>query len=101
MEARLDSDVKLPTTTRGLAEIKQGFHDYSGFPGCIGAIDGTQIAIKAPVKDEEVFVCRKGYHSINTQIICDVNNIIMDVIVNWPGSVHDSTIYNQSSIKQV
>lgn len=46
----------------------------NGFPGIIGAIDGTQIAIRAPpVNDENfpaiVFYNRKGFYSLNVQIV--------------------------------
>ena len=43
-------------------------------PGVIGVIDGTHIAIVPPNRDdliypEHVYVNRKGYHSINTQLV--------------------------------
>lgn len=46
----------------------------NGFPGIIGAVDGTQIAIVAPsVNDENgpplLFYNRKGYYSLNVQIV--------------------------------
>ena len=34
----------------------------------IGMIDGTHIAIRAPVKNPEVYVCRKKFHSLNVQV---------------------------------
>ncbi|XP_052259894.1 putative nuclease HARBI1 isoform X3 [Dreissena polymorpha] len=44
------------------------------------------------------FVNRKGYHSVNIQMICDPQFLITDVVVKWPGSVHDSRIFRESSI---
>lgn len=39
-------------------------------PHIIGLIDGTHIAIAALRKDEEIpFLNRKGYHSINVQLV--------------------------------
>lgn len=43
-------------------------------PGVIGVIDGTHIAIVPPKSDdimypEHVYVNRKGYHSISTQLV--------------------------------
>lgn len=50
------------------------FFNTYGFPGVVGSIDCTHIAIIAPKKEdplypEEVYVNRKGYHSINVQLV--------------------------------
>lgn len=47
--------------------------------------------------DAELFRNRKSYMSINVQTICDANLLITDVVARWPGSTHDSTIYQNSS----
>lgn len=39
-----------------------------GFPGVIGAIDGTHIKITAPKDHGESYVNRKGYHSVQLQV---------------------------------
>ncbi|XP_046562240.1 putative nuclease HARBI1 [Haliotis rubra] len=52
----------------------QDFYKIAEFPCVIGAIDGTLIPIKRPPADEEVaYVCRKGFHAINVQAVCDAN----------------------------
>ena len=51
--------------------IKQAFFAKNGFPGVIGCIDCTHIRIQAPRVNENDFVNRKGYHSLNVQAICD------------------------------
>jgi hypothetical protein len=53
--------------------ITQGFHSIAGFPNVVGAIDGTQIPITAPMEEEHLYVCRKEYHSLNVQAILDVS----------------------------
>lgn len=50
------------------------FFSKYGLQGVIGAIDCTHIAITPPKKDdptypEHIYVNRKGYHSINTQLV--------------------------------
>ena len=43
--------------------IMEGF-GVRGLPKVIGAIDGSHLSIKAPIKDPENYVNRKGFHSI-------------------------------------
>lgn len=48
------------------------FYDISSFPNVLGAIDGTLIPIQWMSGDDEPnYVCRKQYHAINVQAICD------------------------------
>lgn len=47
----------------------------------------------------ELYRNRKGYFSINVQTICNANLEITDLVARWPGSCHDSTIFNNSVIK--
>ncbi|KAK0135468.1 putative nuclease HARBI1 [Merluccius polli] len=64
--------IKFPYNAVEQANIKAQFAARAGFPNVIRAIDCTHIAIKAPSKDEFVYVNRKHLNSINVQIICDV-----------------------------
>ena len=34
-------------------------------------IDGTHVRIQSPSNNEPNYVNRKGYHSVNVQIVCD------------------------------
>ena len=76
-------------------KIKQGFYDINGFPNVIGAIDGTLIPIKGPSVDEPAYVCRKGFHVINIQAGCDARLRLLNIVVKWPGSTHDSYILEE------
>jgi hypothetical protein len=51
--------------------IKNGFYQMARFPGIIGCIDCTHNRIQAPHLNENFYVNRKRYHSINVQAICD------------------------------
>ncbi|EYB87352.1 hypothetical protein Y032_0265g677 [Ancylostoma ceylanicum] len=59
-----------------LAETRMAFFDSCGIPEVVGAIDGTHIKIIAPVVDEDSYVNRKDYHSLNLSIISDANQRI-------------------------
>nr|XP_020463569.1 putative nuclease HARBI1 [Monopterus albus] len=74
------------------------FHRIAGFPNVVGCIDGTHIPINAPSENEGDYVNRRSIHSINVQIICDASHIITNVEAKWPGSVHDSRIYRESTL---
>ena len=55
--------------------------------------------IVTPSGDQESYnVNRRGYHSINAQIICDSKNRILNVVADWPGSVHESRIFQSSYV---
>lgn len=79
-----DEFIKWPSKEEEWRQIHAGFYEMAAFPNVIGCVDGTQIRIQAPATPdwyhqndqnrptyESSFVCRKQYHSINTQGICD------------------------------
>jgi hypothetical protein len=54
------------------------FFQLSGLPGVIGAIDCTHVPIQSPGgQDAEIYRNRKGYFSINVQLICDCQGFIV------------------------
>lgn len=63
--------IKWPSTEAEVLQNKRGFYDKVGFPGVIGCVDGTHIRIQAPNENENDYVNRKGFHSINVQAICN------------------------------
>ncbi|XP_046874255.1 putative nuclease HARBI1 [Hypomesus transpacificus] len=90
--------IKFPYTVAEQANKKAQFAAMSGFPNVIGAIDCTHVAIRAPSMNENAFVNRKHFHSINVQVICDADMLLVNVVARWPGSTHDSFILRQSSV---
>lgn len=61
--------VGLPTLDE-LEEIEEGFYRIADFPGVVGAIDGTLVAIARP-KDYEGWYCRMLYPAVNVQAVVD------------------------------
>lgn len=47
----------------------------------------------------ENFRNRKGYFSLNVQVVCNSQMQIMDVVARWPGATHDSFIFNNSAVR--
>nr|XP_027221123.1 putative nuclease HARBI1 [Penaeus vannamei] len=70
----------------------------AGMPGVIGCIDGSHIPSEDQEENAELYRCRKGYFSINMQDICDAHLKFMNIIASWPGSVHDSRIFENSHV---
>ena len=79
---------------------KDGFYERYRIPNIVGAIDCTHIPIKKPPNrfHPDEYLNRKNFHSINVQAICNSEYKFTDVVVAWPGSVHDSRIFKNSSI---
>ena len=91
--------VKLPVTRRDVEATKRDFHRLAGFPEVLGAIDCTHVRIICPaLPDNERYRNRKGYMSINVQAVCNANYKITNVVARWPGSTHDSRIWENSRV---
>lgn len=92
--------IKLPQNSNQLREVQLGFYNIAKFPKCVGALDCTHIKIQSPGGDDaELFRNRKGYFSMNVQCICDSSLRITNIVCRWPGSAHDSTIFNMSRVR--
>lgn len=87
--------VQMPQNENELMAVKTGFYNLRRFPNVIGCVDGTHIRIQSPGGDNaEIFRNRKG----NVQAICDSTLMIRDIDARWPGSTHDSTMFNASLV---
>lgn len=50
-------------------------------------------------ENAELFRNRKGYFSLNMQAVTNSNMEITNIVARWPGSAHDSTIFNNSQLR--
>lgn len=86
-----DDYIKWPDT-QTLTGNKLIFYKVARFPRVIGTIDCTHIRIQRPSTEENQYVNRKFYHSLNVQAVSGPTGLLHNVEVNWPGSNHDAFI---------
>jgi hypothetical protein len=76
------------------SQVKQRIREKSGFPHCLGAVDGTEIVLaKRPVNDAKAYFTRKQRYAYNAQIIVDDTCRIRFYSLGFPGSVNDSRAF--------
>lgn len=62
--------INMPSNRRSIVEAKAKFHRFANFPLVVGAVDGTNIKIESfGGETAELYRNRKGYFSINCQIV--------------------------------
>ncbi|GFV21166.1 putative nuclease HARBI1 [Trichonephila clavipes] len=77
--------------------ISQIFYREFGFPGIYGALDCSLIKIlNLGGSSAETFRYRKGFFALNVQTVSDPNLSVRNIVVRWPGSTHDCTVFDHS-----
>ncbi|XP_054722629.1 putative nuclease HARBI1 [Uloborus diversus] len=95
--------IRFPSTEEQ-EQIKRRVYLKHNFPGVIGTIDCTHVRIVAPAEDsteirQMSFFSRKGFHSLNVQLIADDSLLIRSANARYPGSVHDSFIWKNCIVR--
>ena len=91
--------IALPADQESLANIQRQFYQIARFPGVIGAIDCTHVAIQSQGGENgELYRNRKGYFSMNVQAVCGPDLRFHNIVARWYGSAHDATIFTQSRL---
>ncbi|XP_063363935.1 putative nuclease HARBI1 [Cydia amplana] len=89
-----------PGTEGERRDVAAAFEQKYGLPDLLGAVDCTHVSIFPPPRPHGLqFINRKGKHTINVQLIADVNCRLLHVNAQYPGRVHDQFIFNHSVIK--
>lgn len=93
--------IKFPSVLQEMEVARLEWSDRFQIPTVIGALDCTHVRIKKPTAFGDDYINRKGFASLNVQVTCDSSEMITSVSAQWPGSVHDSRIWKQSSVYQI
>lgn len=79
-------------------EIATAVEEVSSLPGVIGFIDGSHIRLSAALGGEQDYYNRKGYPSMQLQIVVDNKLKIVKAYTGWPGCVHDARVLRNSCL---
>lgn len=80
--------------------IRYEFESVYGYPGVVGAIDGTFLVITAPLEQKQSYVTRHHNYAIILQAVCDHNLLYRDVYYGQPGSVGDLRTFERSPLHE-
>lgn len=80
------------------ASIADRIEQRHKYPQAFAALDGSHIAINPPSDGLADYLNRKMYASIVLQGLVDDRFMFRDVSCKCPGSMHDSTVFSNSSL---
>ncbi|KAL7632701.1 UNVERIFIED_CONTAM: hypothetical protein RMT77_016972 [Armadillidium vulgare] len=81
-----------------ITKVEEEFRQLGSFPGCIGAIDGCHIRIRAPEESQKCYLDRTMNHSVNLLAVCDANLKFTYIFAGFPGSAHDQRVLANSPL---
>ncbi|WVZ56316.1 hypothetical protein U9M48_006864 [Paspalum notatum var. saurae] len=88
----LRNDLIVPPTTNVHPRILNSRRWYPYFKDCIGAIDGTHVLARVPLKMQAAFRGRKHTTTQNVLAAVDFDLRFTFVLAGWEGSAHDALI---------
>ena len=88
--------ISFPHDHEGWNAVEAAFSRRHGYPGVVGAIDGSLIALDRP-NDFEGMYCRKGYPAFNVQAIVTADHRFMSAEIR-PGAWSDRKCWMYSHI---
>ncbi|XP_042905121.1 putative nuclease HARBI1 [Parasteatoda tepidariorum] len=92
--------IYLPQSEAERMEVSRSFYSKFGFPSVYGALDCTLIPILKPGGPQaETFRSRKKIFALNVQSLADSDLFIRNIVTRWPGSTHDSTVFDHSYLR--
>lgn len=99
------SEIVWPSTPHGIQGVVDGFRTKYGLPGCAGAIDGSLIPMKKPLKkqvggDADAFWGYKGYICSLLLAVVDSDKLFRYVHCGAPACLGDAGLFSRSVLKR-
>ena len=91
--------LRYPSDPAKIKEVEAGFRRNRKMHGASGVTDGMHMEIQLPSKDGDNYICRKKFPSLACQATADSAYRCIDFVGLWPGSVHDSRVFRNSSLR--
>ncbi|KAM7281163.1 putative nuclease HARBI1 isoform X1, partial [Ixodes scapularis] len=96
--------IHFPETPSERFDAEKGFRLFGRIPGVISCVDGTMVSIVGPSKNDPTvtkaaYWCRKYFYALNVMVVCDADCRIMCIDPRYPGSVHDSFVWQFSWLR--
>ncbi|XP_036386021.1 putative nuclease HARBI1 [Megalops cyprinoides] len=80
-------------------QVQQDFLSVAGFPGVVGALGCTHIAIRRPEVNPNLYVNRKHFYSMNLQITTTADCRITSAVARFPGSFSCAHVLQHSPLE--
>lgn len=81
-----------------LKNTEKDFKEIAGFPGVLGAIDGTHIKICPPAAQHNDYLDRTMKHSVTLIAVCDAQKSFTYISAGFPGSIHDQRCFSMTTL---
>lgn len=95
----MDQFIHFPQSSEEIEVLHNQMQLHSDFPGAFAIVDGTLIGLAAVAHNiEHMFITRKHFHAINTQVVVDAGMRFLSVNARYPGATHDSLIWRASMV---
>ncbi|CAF4211088.1 unnamed protein product, partial [Rotaria sordida] len=93
--------IKFPTTQQEIRATTDAFLKKYNYPMCLGALDGTHIAIEPPIGYEPDYYNYKKHHSIILLAIVESSLKFIYVNIGAPDRCNDANVYTRSSLYEL
>eukprot|EP00794_Sanderia_malayensis_P007619 gene7619-8459_t len=93
--------IRFPATLEKKVKAINTFKSRSEMPNVLGAIDGTHIKIKAPIENKKDYFSRYQRYDVVCQGIVDGDMKFLDIVVGFPGSIHDARVLRNTKISKL
>lgn len=91
--------IKFPTR-QNMRSVSAKFLQKANFPGVLSALDGCHIPFHPKAPNQVPYRNYKKFHSFNLMAAALPDRSFSYVFCGFPGSVHDSTVFQNSSLFQ-